>query len=122
MMRSIAAVALALAAPLAAQTPPTTQDLNAATAAAVDARDAGQAAAQTAQMANESAEHRADRDAYMAALIAHDRAVDRANAHVARQQAAYADAMAAWRLQVAACRRGVTEACRAPTPNPADFY
>lgn len=39
----------------------------------------------------------------------------------ARQQRAYADAMAAWRLQVEDCRRGRRAACEAPTPDPADF-
>ena len=68
------------------------------------------------------AQYDADREAYMAALAQHDRAVDRADARWAHQQAAYADAMAAWRWQAAACKRGNQRACNMPTPNPADFY
>lgn len=53
------------------------------------------------------------------------RATNRANNYsadlYARQQRAYADAMRAWRIQVADCRRGITAACRAPTPRPGDF-
>ncbi len=117
---TIAAVALAAGSltPAMAQTAtpaPTTEQLNAATSAYVDTRA-------EVQQAEETAQHRADREAYMAALIAHDRAVDRADARYARQQAAYADAMAAWRLQVEACHHGRTRACNAPTPTYADFY
>ena len=35
---------------------------------------------------------------------------------------AYADAMEAWRIQTAACKRGHDRACNAPTPDPADYY
>lgn len=97
----------------------TTDQLNAASAAYSQARDDNRAAVEQAE---ETAEHRADRDAYVAALVAHDRAVNRADARYARQQMAYADAMAAWRQQVAACRRGHDRACEAPTPRVADFY
>ncbi len=121
------ALAAAMAAPVLAQvaetppaaTAPTTDQLNAASSAYVERRDENRA---MQQQAAESAEHRADRDAYMAALAAHDRAVDRADARYVRQQMAYADAMAAWRQQVIACRRGNNRACEAPTPRVADFY
>ncbi|UAJ11670.1 hypothetical protein [Polymorphobacter megasporae] len=72
--------------------------------------------------AQRGARYAADRDAYMAALIAHDRAVNRYDHRYVRQQEAYADAMAAWRRQVAACHRGRSAACRAPAPQVADFY
>ncbi len=75
-----------------------------------------------AKTAEGDAQYQADREAYMAALVQHDRAVNRTDARWARQQAAYADAMAAWRWQAAACKRGNQRACNAPTPNPADFY
>ncbi len=72
--------------------------------------------------AERGAKYAADRDAYMAALIEHDHAVDRYDRRYARQQDAYADAMAAWRRQVDACHRGISAACRAPTPRVSDFY
>ena len=46
----------------------------------------------------------------------------RDEARYRNQQRAYADAMFAWRLQTRACERGHVRACRAPTPDPADFY
>ena len=39
-----------------------------------------------------------------------------------RQQRAYADAMAAWRIQSDACKKGDMKACKAPTPVPDDYY
>ena len=68
------------------------------------------------------AQYDADRAAYIDALVQHDRAVNRSDARYVRQQNAYADAMRVWRAQVYACKRGKQSACRAPTPNPADFY
>jgi hypothetical protein len=71
----------------------------------------------------------ADEAAYKADLAAyHDRIMaERADAmndmeRFNRQQRAYADAMAQWRKQSAACEKGKMPACRLPTPNPADFY
>jgi hypothetical protein len=63
-----------------------------------------------------------DRAAYIAALVQHDAAVDRTDARYMRQQGAYADAMAAWRLQVATCKKGKRKACEMPPPNVADYY
>jgi len=64
-----------------------------------------------------------DRRAYIAAVEAqHDREVNRYDRRYARQQVAYAEAMAAWRVQVAACKRDDRQACAAPTPQVADFY
>jgi hypothetical protein len=40
----------------------------------------------------------------------------------AKQQMAYADAMAAWRIQNDECKRGILKSCKKPTPVPADFY
>ena len=125
MRAAMFALAAAAAMPAIAQvadTPPAptgSDQLNAASSAYSAARDNNETAVRQAE---ESAEHRADREAYIAALVAHDRAVDRTNARNARQQMAYADAMAAWREQVAACRRGNNRACDAPTPRVADFY
>lgn len=90
----------------------------------------GQAAASQAQEQNAAAaqadvnraQYDADRAAYMDALVRHDAAVDRTDMRWRRQQNAYADAMAAWRGQVAACKAGHRRACDMPAPNPADYY
>jgi len=93
---------------------PVTQNLNNTVAAASTANQTADAAAQ--------AQYETDRAAYMDALIKHDAAVNRTDARYVRQQNAYADAMAAWRAQVAACKRGHQRACEMPAPNPADYY
>jgi len=54
-------------------------------------------------------------------MITHHREVMRHRIRYARQERAYADAMADWRLQVIACTQGKTAACTAPTPNPEDY-
>lgn len=108
---------------------PDQQAINAQGAPAVDrlnrqASTAGQQAmtAQAADQGAAQAQYAADREAYMAALIQHDRAVNRTDARYVRQQNAYADAMAVWRVQVTECKRGHRRACDMPAPNPADFY
>ena len=53
---------------------------------------------------------------------AHGHQVASQDVHYARQQQAYAQAMEAWRIQDAACKRGHQRACNAPSPDPADFY
>lgn len=69
------------------------------------------------------AQDRMDRRAYTAAVSArHHRAMNRYDRRYARQQTAYANAMAAWRRQVAACKRGSRRACKASSPRVADFY
>lgn len=69
------------------------------------------------------AQDRIDRRAYNSAVTArHHRAVNRYDRRYVRQQTAYANAMAAWRRQVAACKRGDRRACRAPSPRVASFY
>lgn len=93
---------------------PVTADLNATSALG------SEIIATTA--AEDKAQYELDREAYWAALIQHDRSVRRTDARWARQQGAYADAMAAWRLQVAECKRGNRKACDRPTPTPDQFY
>jgi hypothetical protein len=67
-------------------------------------------------------QYQQDMSAYRAALRAHHHAVN-ANARVYdHQQRAYADAMAAWRMQVRACHHGHTRACNAPAPDPANYW
>ncbi len=78
----------------------------------------GNIAATATANANSGAQYDADLSNYDAAMRAHGRA----NAHYDRQKRAYADAMAAWRAQVAACEKGHQVACNAPTPDPANFY
>ena len=89
-------------------------------AVATDAamRQAGQSMAN----ADTQAQYAADMEAYRRSLRQHNRGVIRDQVRYDRQQRAYADAMSAWREQVYACHHGHTRACRAPTPNPANFY
>lgn len=102
------------AQPAPASPNPGTAAANSAVEQAVDSRAAIDAEGQ--------AQYEADRASYLAALAQHDRAVDRTDARYARQQRAYADAMAVWRWQVNRCKHGSQRACNLPTPNPADFY
>lgn len=63
-----------------------------------------------------------DQARYDADLREHDRSIARTDAHYRHQQRAYADAMAAWRLQVRDCLAGHRMACNMPPPDPASFY
>ena len=116
--RGYAATPMPNQAAVDAQSRPAVAALNNAVAADQQT-DAAQASAQADV---NRAQYDADRAAYMDALIRHDAHVDRAEARWRRQQNAYADAMAVWRVQANACKRGDRRACNAPTPNPADFY
>lgn len=97
---------------------PVTETLN--TRAAVVA-SGNRAAVATVNNANE-AQYEADMAAYRAAVQANQQQISKDEARYERQQRAYADAMAVWREQKAACDRGVLKECKKPTPNPADFY
>jgi hypothetical protein len=94
---------------------PTTKQLN---------RRAGQyyAERQYFRRAERNARYRADRRAYVRALMNHNRAVNQYDRRYMRKQRAYAQAMAAYRQQVRACHQGYRRACRAPSPRVADFY
>lgn len=83
---------------------------------------AGAFAARDAAQADAQAQYQADMTAYRAALARRDRRADADEAHYAHQQRAYADAMRDWRTQDRACRRGSSRACRAPAPDPADYW
>jgi len=89
---------------------------------ALNAQADASAAATATTSADAQAQYDADRAAYLAALVQHDRAVNRTDARYARQQRAYADAMAVWRVQVQECKRGHQRACDLPPPNVADYY
>jgi hypothetical protein len=75
------------------------------------------------QMSNAEAQgqYAADRAAYVAAVRQHNREVRANDRTVVRQQIAYADAMADWRTQVAACQRGHQRACDMPPPDPMNY-
>lgn len=97
---------------------PVTDTLNAD--AATQASD-NRVAVATANATNE-AQYAADIAAYRASVEASRQAVAADQVRYGQQQRAYADAMAAWRDQARACEKGRMKACKAPTPNPADFY
>ena len=94
----------------------------AAGTAALNTQAGSAAQASNSINAANQAQYELDRQAYVTALVQHDHAVDRTNARAVRQQNAYADAMAVWRVQVQACKKGSNKACEMPPPNPADFY
>jgi hypothetical protein len=101
------------------------QPADPAAQAGVAALNNDAAAASGAQVEMNAATRRQyeiDQQNYMNALLRRDAALDRSDARYVRQQAAYADAMAAWRLQVAACQKGKRKVCNLPTPRPADYY
>lgn len=97
---------------------------NADTRAATNAAVAAQTAARpTVVIPPEAqAQYQEDIAAYRAALRQHRRTVRADEAFYDRQQRAYADAMFAWRVQVADCKSGITAACNAPAPDPAEFF
>ncbi|MDO6413114.1 hypothetical protein Q4F19_01850 [Sphingomonas sp. BIUV-7] len=97
-----------------AQEAPVTANLNGQSGAAA----ANTASASTA----DQAQYDVDRQAYLDALVQHDRAVDRTDARYMRQQRAYADAMSVWRVQVQECKKGHQRACKLPPPNVSDYY
>lgn len=131
--------ALMLAAPAAAQvqtSPGPGQDTNnprsntiaagtaPGVAAANDAAnaDASAAAAVRADLAQEDqALYRQDVAAYEDARRARRSQIAHDQSYYDRQQRAYAQAMADWRLQAEACRKGSMRACNAPTPRPGDY-
>ncbi|WEK41652.1 MAG: hypothetical protein P0Y64_09390 [Candidatus Sphingomonas colombiensis] len=107
---------------------PRTEAIDAAGRPAVDAANRQvldqsntQAATQADMQQADSAQYAADILAYRQARRAQHRQVARDDARYARQERAYADAMADWRREVDACHHGNNAACRAPTPDPANY-
>ncbi|MBN8808609.1 MAG: hypothetical protein J0I47_10325 [Sphingomonas sp.] len=99
-----------------------TANANRQAADAIDARE-------DAAIARVNAINAASADQYAIDMANYDTAVRAQHAEqVAQmmryrhQRRAYADAMVAWRAQVAACKAGNNAACRAPTPDPAAFW
>lgn len=69
-----------------------------------------------------AAANSADRAAYRAAVMAHAATLIGDQVRYERQEAAYADAMWAWRQQVRACKRGNTRVCNQPVPSYSTYY
>lgn len=67
------------------------------------------------------ARYQADVAAYRAAMRARRQTIAANAALQADRERAYAMAMADWRDQVAACKRGKSRACKMPSPNPASY-
>lgn len=88
----------------------------------VAAQTGGAVAATQVRNAEQEAQYQQDIASYRAALSQHASDVAANEEHTARQQNAYADAMAVWRQQVYDCKHRNVEICNAPTPDPADFY
>lgn len=94
---------------------------NQAERAAANAEVAKRPPSRTEMNPEAQAQYDADMTAYLAALRTRRQIAAADERLHERQQRAYADAMYVWRLQVADCRTGRQEACKAPAPNPADF-
>lgn len=136
MFRPILIGAALIAAPVVAQTTPTpptsTEQRDDAVAAetapevAAANRQVGAVAsfdngAVTAVNAANEARYQADVRRYRAAMRARRHTIAADAALQSDRERAYAMAMADWRDQVAACKRGRTRACRMPSPNPANY-
>jgi hypothetical protein len=70
----------------------------------------------------DEAQYARDLDAYRAAVRARRQVMAQDAAIEAQHERAYALAMADWRTQVAACEKGKSKACKAPTPDPANYF
>ena len=101
--------------------PPKTPGVTAANAGVAAQAEARSDAVESTN-AEAQAQYAEDMAAYRASLVTHHRAAVADAKLYDHQQRAYADAMAAWRHQVRACKRGSTAACKAPPPDPADFW
>lgn len=94
---------------IAAETAPGTAAANAEVAARASATPV------------DTAQYQQDLAAYRAALRARRATIATDAAVQEQRERAYAMAMADWRAQVIACRRGSTRACDMPSPVPADY-
>ena len=93
---------------------PVTQALNNNVAANAEANTAVSDAQQN--------QYELDRASFRAEVVARREKIEMDQQAYAMQQTAYADAMAAWRIQNDECKRGILKSCKKPTPMPADFY
>lgn len=101
-------------------TSPRSNAIAAETAPGVAAANA-EVAQQVQPSAVDTAQYQKDLDAYRAAMRARNRTIAVDAAVQAQREGAYAQAMADWRAQVAACERGHTRMCKLPTPDPQDY-
>ncbi len=83
---------------------------------------AANAQANTAVSDAQQNQYELDRASFRAEVVARREKIEMDQEAYARQQTAYADAMAAWRIQNDECKRGILKSCKKPTPVPADFY
>ena len=126
----VAATAPAQTTPAPAISADPDNDQNNPNVAAANQDVAAQAAARQGAIADANADAQAGADAqytadmasYREALRAHHRAVVADARIYDHQQRAYADAMRDWRRQVYACKHGSNKACKAPTPDPANYW
>ncbi|MGR6330059.1 hypothetical protein ACU5AX_13410 [Sphingomonas sp. XXL09] len=102
---------------IAAQTAPGVAAANQQSAAQAQV----QADAATAVNLANSAEYQADLRRYRASMRMNRRIAAADAALQADRERAYAMAMADWRAQVAACKRGHTRACNMPSPDPQNY-
>jgi hypothetical protein len=139
-----ALVLAGLAVPTVAQTPPAQQPTNPAKELpydrgydvqtpkhdAVDAVEKPETeklnqsaeAVDTAVTRQNEKQYALDQTAYRAAVAARREKMQMDEVTFQRQSSAYADAMAAWRVQVRACEEGKKAVCEMPAPRPQDFY
>lgn len=83
---------------------------------------AANAQASTAVSDSQQNQYELDRASFRAEVAARREKIEMDQEAYAKQQMAYADAMAAWRIQNDECKRGILKSCKKPTPVPADFY
>ena len=83
---------------------------------------AANAQANTAVSDAQQNQYELDRASFRAEVVARREKIEMDQEAYAKQQMAYADAMAAWRIQNDECKRGILKSCKKPTPVPADFY
>ncbi|VVT02257.1 conserved exported hypothetical protein [Sphingomonas sp. EC-HK361] len=104
---------------------PRTRAINDAARPGVESANAevlASAQAQTSGGTADSAQYSRDMAAYRQALRTRRHVANADMRRYDRQQRAYADAMRDWRRQSYACHHGSRRACRAPTPNPANYW
>lgn len=89
---------------------------------ALNRNEATEAQAANAMNTAQKNQYELDRAAFRAEVAARREKILMDEAAYAKQQNAYADAMAAWRVQNDECTRGILKSCKKPTPVPADFY
>ncbi|AXJ97056.1 hypothetical protein DM480_11935 [Sphingomonas sp. FARSPH] len=102
---------------IAAQTAPGVAAANADVAAQAQLQDNAVAAVNAA----DSAQYRADVRRYRAAMRARRQVIAADAALQVDRERAYAMAMADWRAQVRACKRGHSRACTMPSPDPQNY-